>query len=53
MIDFYDLTSLSSAIDADLKKRMEISEAFLAELFQPGKGNKGKDKKRFATILVI
>ena len=38
MIDFYDLTSLSSAIDADLKKRMEISEAFLAELFQPGLG---------------
>jgi hypothetical protein len=36
MIDFYDPTSLSSAIDADLKKRMEISEAFLAELFQPG-----------------
>ncbi len=31
MLDFYDPTSLSSATDADLKKRMEISEAFLAE----------------------
>ena len=29
MLDFYDPTSLSSATDADLKKRMEISEAFL------------------------